>query len=213
MPVYSDEDIKKNRTTGLTRMNQGGTMTRGGVVTAVGPSAADKSTGGFGTGLTKAAPGAGSMTRGGVTVTVPPGGRAINPTAPGASVPAPQPALAPALPPALPPSQPAAIQPALNTPGMPVKSPTTAAASQTEGANPLTGDGNAQAGGTTDIVKPAQALGFAQRGAGTPPGQDAASGKDPNMGGTGLYAKKFSNPKSASLYDQYIKKLFGSADN
>ncbi len=89
----------------------------------------------------------------------------------------------------------------------PVASPTTTGAQQTESANPLTGDGNAQAGGTTDAVNPASALGLNRRGATTPAGSDA-QGASESIGGTGLYARKFSNPKSAGVYESYVKKLF-----
>ncbi len=87
-------------------------------------------------------------------------------------------------------------------------SPTTMAAPQTESNNPLTGTGNAEEEDTTDQVDPGQALGVNQRGSGTPKGADALDG---NVGGSGLYARKFGNPKSASLYGSYVKKLFPDA--
>ncbi len=209
--IYSPAEIQKNRTTGLKRMNQGGTVTRSnGQSITTGPSAGSGADGSFGSGLTRARPDGGTITRGGQTIDVPPGGTGVRRAPPAApSVPPPQPALAPALKPALPPTQPAAIQPALpNNSGTPVASPTTSAAQQTEGANPLTGDGNAQPGGTTDDVDPAKKMGFSQRGSGAPSGQDAAPG---NTGGTGLYKRTFANPKSASLYDTYVKKIFGNS--
>lgn len=204
----SATEIQRNRTTNLKRVNQGGSVTRSnGQTLTTGPSAAAASNGEFGSGLVKAAPtGGGVITRGSEVIDVPAGKTGIR-RAPAPSVPPPQPALAPALKPVLPITQPAAIQPALNTPGIPVASPTTAAAPQTEGANPLTGDGNAQPGGTTDQINPAQKLGFSQRGDGIPAGQDAVS----NSGGSGLYKRTFANPKSASIYDKYVKKIFGDA--
>ncbi len=91
----------------------------------------------------------------------------------------------------------------------PVVSSTTTAAQQTESANPLTGDGNDQAPGTTDAVDPGSALGLNRRGSSTPQGDDAVqSPASSNIGGSGLYARKFSNPRSAGVYESYIKKLF-----
>ncbi len=82
---------------------------------------------------------------------------------------------------------------------------------QTERANPLTGDGgNDQVQGTTESINPGTALGLNRRGTNTPQGMDASSPSS-NIGGTGLYARKFSNPKSAGVYDSYVKKLFPGA--
>jgi hypothetical protein len=72
---------------------------------------------------------------------------------------------------------------------------------QTERANPLTGDSNAQMPGTTATI---QRPPFVQRGASVPQGQDAA----PIIGGTGPFARKFSSGASADLYSGYIKRLF-----
>jgi hypothetical protein len=107
--------------------------------------------------------------------------------------------------PAIPAAMPAPIQPALDTPGAPVAGPTTDNAQQTESANPLTGDGNAQPADTTDELDPASALGLNRRGASTPQGTDAVAGQ--NVGGSGLYARKFNSPKGASIYSDYIKRL------
>ncbi len=87
---------------------------------------------------------------------------------------------------------------------------------QTEAVNPLTNSGSApksQLAGTTEDIDPAQAMGFSQRGGGVPAGTDAAPDEDGHTGGTGLYARKFNNPKSASLYDKYVRQLFGSGDD
>ncbi len=155
----------------------GGTITRNGLTTAYAPTPADGSNKG------------GTMTRAGATTIVPPSPRAIRTQ----------------MTPALPANQPAALQPALNSPGAPVTSPTTSAAPQTESNNPLTGDGNAQPADTTDAVDPGSALGLNRRGTTVPKGTDAVDG---NVGGSGLYARKFGNPKSASIYGAYVKKLF-----
>lgn len=82
---------------------------------------------------------------------------------------------------------------------------------QTERVNPLVGDVNAQPEDTTRTVAPAQsagaALGFSSRGSKTPAGTDAAPG--PNTGGSGLYSRVFSNSRAASVYDGYVRTLFG----
>lgn len=83
---------------------------------------------------------------------------------------------------------------------------------QTEKANPLVGDVNAQPEDTTATVSnqaqsAGAALGFSSRGAKTPAGLDAAA--SPNTGGSGLYSRVFSNPRSASVYDGYVRMLFG----
>jgi hypothetical protein len=56
----------------------------------------------------------------------------------------------------------------------------------------------------------AESLGFSSRGSMAPTGTDAAPG-DANVGGTGLYSKRFSSPASAKIYDDYVNRLFGSA--
>ncbi len=55
-----------------------------------------------------------------------------------------------------------------------------------------------------------EALGFSSRGSMAPTGTDAQPG-DANVGGTGLYSKRFSSPASAKIYDNYVKRIFGSA--
>lgn len=89
----------------------------------------------------------------------------------------------------------------------PVASPTTINAQQTESANPLTGDGNAQPGGTTDQVNAGSALGISRRGSTVPTGADAVTDASA-IGGSGIYARKFASPKSANLYGDFVKKLF-----
>lgn len=89
----------------------------------------------------------------------------------------------------------------------PVNAPTTVNAQQTESADPLTGDGNAQPEDTTAPVNPGAALGFSRKGDQIPRGSDSVS--DVNVGGTGIYARKFNSPKSADLYSNYVKQLFG----
>lgn len=88
---------------------------------------------------------------------------------------------------------------------------------------------------TTDINH-ARAMGYSSAGSGTPKGQDIttpgatpdaeANGTDPSAmpalgsnpgapqtysGGVGAYQRQFSNWNSASVYHDYVKKLFGSA--
>lgn len=118
---------------------------------------------------------------------------------------------------------------------------TTNAAQETESANPLTGTSNdlpmgktqtlpsTPAAPTTDINH-ARALGFSARGQQTPTGDDIATpgatpdadaamngnpGSTPDTqtfnGGMGAYSRSFSNPQSANIYHDYVKKLFGSA--
>ncbi len=165
--------------------SKGGTITRNGVSTAYAPTPAPDRSNKGGTMTRNLAPGVNAVT------VVPPSPAAIRSQ----------------MTPALPATMPAAIQPALDTPGTPVTSPTTSGAAQTESANPLSGDGNAQPEDTTDAINPGDALGLNRRGASTPQGSDALP-QDPNTGGSGLYARKFSNPKSASVYGAYVKKLF-----
>lgn len=79
---------------------------------------------------------------------------------------------------------------------------------QTEAANPLTGDRTAQPEGTTtELPSNAREAGFIQRGQNVPRGTDAAPGG--TVGGSGLYARKFASPQSASAYAGYVKRLFG----
>ncbi len=114
------------------------------------------------------------------------------------------------------------------TPAAPVAAPTTIQAQQTESANPLTGDTNANAGGTSAPVNPGQAMGFSRAGASTPAGQDAmpeqstqekigaatsatlsSIGGKPT-GGIGLYRRRFSTPQAANMYTDYVRRLFPS---
>lgn len=116
---------------------------------------------------------------------------------------------------------------ALRTPGAPVASPTTVAAPQTEARNPLSGSGNQQAGGTTDIIGttggivPQQAgtwdrseapitslaspLGFSSRGMRTPAGMDAQSPRPSN----GLYGNRFRSLASMDRYRAYAQRVTG----
>lgn len=98
----------------------------------------------------------------------------------------------------------------LATPAAPVAAATTVAAPQTESNNPLTGDTNQDAEDTTQAVDPGQALGLNQRGSSTARGADAIPGSGKGgVGGTGIFARQFANPKSAGLYDSYVRKIFG----
>jgi hypothetical protein len=107
------------------------------------------------------------------------------------------------------PKAPAAPEPDLGAPpvtpttALPA-TPTTSAAPQTESNNPLTGDTNRAPGGTTTSVDPARAAGFSQRGAAVPAGSDQVTG------GTGIFARKFSTPGAAGIYDKFVKRLFGN---
>lgn len=91
-----------------------------------------------------------------------------------------------------------------------MQSATTTAQPQTESNNPLTGDGNQESGGTTDELDPGSALGLNRRGTSVPKGSDAV---DENVGGSGLYARKFGNPKSAGIYSAYVRKIFGNTQS
>ena len=91
---------------------------------------------------------------------------------------------------------------ALTTPVRQVQSPTTSAAPQTEAANPLTGASNAQPEGTTARLNPGTAMGFNRAGRGLVRAQD-------NVGGSGAFARRFSSPAAASIYDNYARRLFG----
>ena len=75
---------------------------------------------------------------------------------------------------------------------------------QTEAANPLTGDRTGQPDGTSVPLPTGAAAGFSSRGAGVPKGQDATT-----LAGTGLYARRFSNPLAANAYSQFTRRLFG----
>lgn len=90
----------------------------------------------------------------------------------------------------------------------PVKPP-----QQTEAANPMVGtQATAPTGATTAVTPPASpaAAGLSSRGGAVPQGQDALPA-DPNMGGSGVYARRFSSPASAKIYDTYVRSLFGDA--
>lgn len=89
----------------------------------------------------------------------------------------------------------------------PVRSVPVTPPQQTEAANPLTGTSTTQMPSTTSAINPGRAMGFTQRGAGVPRGMDATGGS--SVGGTGLYARQFSNPQSAAIYTDYVKRLFG----
>lgn len=82
-----------------------------------------------------------------------------------------------------------------------------APAQQTEAANPLTGTASTQMESTSAPVNAGKAMGFTQRGAGVPRGNDASGGA--NVGGTGLYARRFATPQSAAMYSDYVRRLFG----
>lgn len=181
-----------SRPGGVGTPNRGGSITRNGITTTYGPSA------GQDTSPTRPNQG-GTMTR-----DLAPGVKAVTIVPPSPA------AIRPTMTPALPANQPAALQPALDTPGTPVTSPTTVGAPQTESNNPLTGDGNEEAGGTTDAVDPGSALGLNRRGTNVPKGTDALP--DANVGGSGLYARKFGNAKSAGIYSAYVRKLFGGGE-
>lgn len=171
---------------GLTRArpNRGGTITRNGVTTTYAPSAgqsADPNRPNRGGTLTRQiAPGVKA------TTIVPPSPSSIRSQ----------------MTPALPTAMPAALQPAIDSPGAP------AVSQQSEGANPMTGATSTQPEDSTEDIDPGQALGMKQRGSSLPRGTDAQPSSG-NVGGSGLYARTFSSPKSASIYDKYVKDLFG----
>lgn len=77
---------------------------------------------------------------------------------------------------------------------------------QTEGANPLSGDGTKQPQGSTTTLPSAAPMGFGTRGSATPAGQDA----NPNVGGTGPYARTFKDPRAAAIYHDYTRRLFSA---
>jgi hypothetical protein len=170
--------------------NRGGTITRNGITTTYAPSA----------GRTPNGPNRGGT----LTRDLAPGVKAVTIVPPSPA------AIQSPLTPALPANQPAALQPALPTPGAPAQSPTTTAQPQTESNNPLTGDTNDEPGGSTEDIDPGSALGLNRRGTSVPKGSDAV---DENVGGSGLYARKFGNPKSAGIYSAYVRKIFGNAQS
>jgi hypothetical protein len=142
----------------------------------------------------------GIMTRNGVTTVVPKDPAVIRST----------------ITPAIPAATTAPLQPTLDSPG---KVPASNATRPTS-ANPAKNDplsnaiGNAQLPGSSEEVPAASALGFNRRGDTVPAGQDALPDEDgQHTGGTGLYAKKFSNPRSADIYSSYVKKLFGGGSD
>lgn len=217
------------------RPNLGGTMTRKGVVTMVPPSPAQN------TDPNRAGSGGTITRGGVVTKVAPTPAKApmaspvspVSPVAPAAAPAAPRgpsPAAIKFLQDGITPPDPtlSPVSP------VPVAAPTTRGAQQTESANPLTGDTNRAAGGTVQPVNPAQALGLNRGGTGVPRGQDAMptpAAPDQSTtqklgasmqstfdnlrgkpaGGTGLYRRTFSNPKSAGIYDGYVRRLFGDA--
>lgn len=224
------------------RLNQGGSMTRGGVTTDI--SAAQPTARGA---LTRVTPSAaptpnagGSMTQGGQTTVIPPG---QPPAASAVSVrPAPMPAPQPATPvPTAPMAPPPVATPGATTraapgrspfspsqamhdafmtkpagtpgtPGGTIVPPPTAqpvvAPPQSEARNPMSGAQTNQTPTTTaSLPNPAQAMGFSSRN-GTPAGSDAMG--NGNVGGTGLYAKRFNSQKAASVYSDYVRKIFGA---
>ncbi len=186
--------------TGLARTgtpNAGGTITRGGVTTSYAPSPA-----GGPSGTTNAG---GSITKGGVTRSFGPSPYKAPVPRNNAGLPVSPPAIPPALPQVMPPALPAPLSSALPVPGSPVPSATTSNAQQTESANPLSGDGNAEPEDTSDAIKPGSALGVNQRGNSVPRGQDLMAG------GTGPYRRKLSSPGAASVYDGVVRKLFSGS--
>lgn len=188
-PVATKSMTPISRPGGIGSPNRGGSITRNGITTNYRPSAGQNTSP--------------SRPNKGGTMT-----RQLAPDVKAVTVVPPSPAAIRApLAPALSANQPAAIQPALDTPGTPVASPTTTAAPQTESNNPLTGDGNEESEGTTDALDAGSALGLNRRGTQVPKGTDAAPGQ--NVGGSGLYARQFPNPKSAGIYDSYVRKIFG----
>jgi hypothetical protein len=92
-----------------------------------------------------------------------------------------------------------------------VQPPEPSAPPQTEANNPLTGStptASTPLPGASETINPGTALGFNQRGSTVPSGQDAMP--TTHVGGTGLYARKFNNPKSADVYNGYVRRLFGN---
>jgi len=161
--------------------NSGGTMTRDGITRTVAPSAFGSSN------LSPTQNSGGTLTRGGITRIVAPSPVSDPDMNSGGTLTkdgvttdvAPSPVSQP---------KPTADQPAKN--------------------DPLTNDTGSDAlPGEQEEIDPANALGFSRKGSSIPSGIDSSG--EGHMGGTGLYAKKFSNPRSADLYGSYVKKLFG----
>ncbi len=89
--------------------------------------------------------------------------------------------------------------------------PAPPAPQQTERANPLSGANSPQPEDTDEQINNAHGTGFIQRGRGSvPAGSDAlpaASGH--TVGGTGVYARRFSSPQSAQVYGNFVRRIFG----
>jgi len=100
--------------------------------------------------------------------------------------------------------QPTAV--ASSSPAPRVMAPPPPPVAQTEGSNPLSGDGTKQPQGTTTTLPSAAPMGFSSRGAAVPAGQDA----NPNVGGVGPYARTFKDPRAASIYHDYTRRLFSA---
>lgn len=170
------------------RPNQGGTMTRGGITTRVAPSAQYA-------GPSATQNSGGTMTRNGQTTATAPSAR----TAPTPAANRPNQGgtisrngtTSQYAPSDYNPPKPAAVP--AQTPQLPMGDVQTSAfeASMAQPQQPTAAD-----------------LGFSSRGKGTPQGSDAMP-VNPNVGGSGLYAKRFASPQAASLYDQYTRRIFG----
>lgn len=137
------------------------------------------------------------------------------PKAPGAIASAPNPAMAPGAQPAQPTQQKETASPLT---GDPASVPT--GASEDVAALPPNELKNARPFDPARKMSPGKAMGFSQRGAATPAGDDApaatgtaptADNGDPGSypGGTGNFQRNFSNPTSAGIYHDYTKRLFG----
>jgi hypothetical protein len=105
--------------------------------------------------------------------------------------------------------------------------PPPAARQQTEAANPTTGAMPTALPGQATPINPGKDMGFSRRGPGVPAGKDAQESTQDkirsssqstqndlssNVGGTGLYARKFDNPEQASQYHSYVQRLFDGGD-
>ncbi len=227
--AYPTQDRHPITRLARTTPNVGGRITRGGATTNYAPSpykAAQTPTGVLpnqpapsAVGLTRTPNAGGSITRSGATTNFAPSPyvpEAARPNSGGTMTraganyvvpPSPAGAYSPAV------SADVANQPAVQ-PTAPAPNPPPP--QQTEAVNPLTNSGSApktQLAGTTQDVNPGQAMGFSQRGATVPQGQDAMpSAPGEHMAGSGLYARKFGNKRSADLYGDYIRKIFGADD-
>lgn len=80
-----------------------------------------------------------------------------------------------------------------------------AAPQQTEQANPLTGDGGGPMDGQSEVIGDVPGL-FSARGSGAPRGADAIPGQI--TGGSGLYSRKFTDPRKAAGYTNFTRGLF-----